>query len=256
MTASSAGTAMSSDLTGRVALVTGGARGIGLEIVRQLSAAGAKVAVCDLPSAEEVAREQALPAGAKYVSCDVTNEASVQSAITEVVRDCDGLHILVNNAGIAIDGLLLRTKSAQWHKVVDVNLNGAFNCCKAAAKYLLRAKAHGRIVSISSVVGERGNVGQAAYAASKAGLLGLTRTLALEFAARGVTVNAVAPGFIQTKMTDEHLDDAARRQLLAQIPLGSIGEAADVASAVCFLCSDGARYITGQVLRVNGGLHI
>lgn len=245
----------SEDLKGRVALVTGGARGIGLDIAIELGRAGASVAICDLPeSADESVA--AIPSEAIYVSCDVTDPDSVAAAVAAVVERFGGLHILVNNAGIAIDGLLLRTKPEEWAKVLDVNLNGAFHCSKAAVRHLLRARDQGRIVNISSVVGEAGNPGQVAYSASKAGLLGVTRTLALELAGKGITVNAVAPGFIQTRMTDEHIQGETREKMLAAIPLGRMGTTREVAAAVRYLCSPDAAYITGQVIRVNGGLYL
>lgn len=243
------------ELAGLTALVTGGARGIGLAVATALGRGGAQVAICDLPDSADEALA-ALPPGSLYHPCDVTDRDAVQRTMDAVVERFGGLQILVNNAGIAIDGLLMRAKPEHWQKVMSVNLDGAFNCCKAALRSLLKAKEAGRIVNISSVVGERGNAGQAAYAASKAALLGLTRSLALELAGRGVTVNAVTPGFIATVMTDEHVQGAARETLLSSIPLGRIGAPEDVAAAVRFLCSPAAGYITGQVLRVNGGLYM
>ena len=160
----------------------------------------------------------------------------------------------LNNAGIAIDGLVLRTKDEDWKRTLDVNLSGAFYCCRSASRYLLKAKEAGRIINLTSVVGEQGNVGQASYVASKAGIIGLTKTLAREFAARGVTVNAVSPGFIETDMTAAHVQGENREKLIAQIPLSRIGKPEDVAEAVAFLAAPGATYITGQVIRVNGGL--
>lgn len=246
---------MSDDLKGRVALVTGAAQGIGLEVARVLATRGAAVALCDLadeaPDALEV-----VGGAAAYFRCDVTDADGVAAAVKAVVEHFGGLQILVNNAGIAIDGLLLRCKPADWERVLQVNLTGAYNCTKAAVKHLLKSKQDGRIVYISSVVGERGNPGQVAYSASKAALLGVTKTLAQELAPRGVTVNAVSPGFIETQMTEQHVQGARRDQLLAAIPLGCIGSPQDVAEAVAFLCSPAAGYITGQVLRVNGGLYM
>lgn len=242
------------DLTGRVAMVTGAAQGIGLTIARLLGEAGASVALCDVvPDADEALAQ--VPGG-RYFRCDVTRREEVDRTVKGIVDQMGGLHILVNNAGIAVDGLLLRTRPEDWDRVLAVNLDGAFNCTRAAARYVLKAKETGRIVNISSVVGEQGNTGQAAYSASKAGLLGLTKSLAQELASRGVTVNAVSPGFIETRMTREHVQGERRERLLAAIPLGRIGAAEDVARAVRFLCSSDAGYITGQVIRVNGGLYM
>jgi 3-oxoacyl-[acyl-carrier protein] reductase len=159
----------------------------------------------------------------------------------------------VNNAGVAVDGLLLRLKREEWQRSLDVNLSGAFHCAKAAARWLLKAE-HGRVINISSVVGESGNAGQAAYAAAKAGLIGFTKALAKELASRAVTVNCVTPGFIETDMTADHVKGEAREALLKQIPLGRIGAAEDVAACVRFLAAPAAGYITGETLRVNGGL--
>jgi 3-oxoacyl-[acyl-carrier protein] reductase len=242
-------------LDGLVALVTGAAQGIGLAVARALADAGAVLAIVDLHETAEAAMA-ALPGGTVYLRCDVTKPDEVEAATKSVVERLGGLHLLVNNAGIAIDGLVLRQGPADWSRVIEVNLTGTFNFIKAAGRFLLRARDKGRIVNIASVVGEQGNVGQAAYAASKAGLLGLTRTVALEFAGRGITVNAVSPGFIQTAMTEEHVKGERRERILQAIPLGRIGLPKDVAAAVAFLCSPQAGYITGQVLRVNGGLYM
>lgn len=247
---------MSKDpLEGRVALVTGAARGIGLTTAQLLAADGAKVAVVDLDESASEALES-ISGECAYFQCDVTDADAVSKTVAAVVERFGSLEILVNNAGIAIDGLLLRTKREHWEKTLAVNLTGAFSFCKAAARHLLKARDRGRIINISSVVGEQGNAGQVSYSASKAGLLGVTRTLARELASRGVTVNAVAPGFIETRMTDEHVQNESRDKLLAAIPLGRIGAPRDVAEAVRFLCSPAASYITGQVLRVNGGLYM
>ena len=245
-------------LEGRVALVTGGSRGIGRAICVALARRGAKVIVNYASKADAAAEtaELVTAAGgqAAIAGFDVADAGAVAEAVKQIGKDHGGLDILVNNAGVAINGLLLRFKDEQWARTLGVNLTGAFLCARAAASLLLRAKEHGRIVNITSVVGENGNGGQAAYAASKAGLLGLTTSLAKELAGRGVTVNAVSPGFIDTDMTSEHLPEAARAKLLEQIPLARIGLADDVAHAVAFLAGPEAAYITGQVLRVNGGL--
>jgi 3-oxoacyl-[acyl-carrier protein] reductase len=185
---------------------------------------------------------------------DVAYGKADEAGIKEIAEQAGRLDILVNNAGIAIDGLLLRTKDDDWRRTLDVNLSGAFYCCRTASRYLLKAREAGRIINITSVVGEQGNAGQVSYVVSKAGLIGLTKTLARELAGRGVTVNAVSPGFIETDMTAVHVTGENREKLLAQIPLGRIGTADDVAAAVVFLAVPAASYITGQVIRVNGGL--
>jgi 3-oxoacyl-[acyl-carrier protein] reductase len=245
-------------LEGRVALVTGGSRGIGRAICVALGRRGAKVIV-NYASREDAARETAeavVAAGgaAATLAFDVADPAATTEAIKALGKDHGGLDILVNNAGVAINGLVMRFKDEQWQRCLAVNLGGAFHCARAASMLLLKAKEHGRIVNITSVVGESGNGGQVAYASSKAGMIGLTTSLAKELAGRGVTVNAVSPGFIDTDMTAEHLPDAQRAKLIEQIPLARIGLADDVAHAVAFLAGPEAGYITGQVLRVNGGL--
>ena len=245
-------------LDGRVALVTGGSRGIGRAICVALGRRGAKVIV-NYAAREDAARETAelvAAAGGSAVVAgfDVADAAATTEAIKQLGKDQGGLDILVNNAGVAINGLVMRYKDEQWARSLAVNLGGAFHCARAAASLLLRAKEHGRVINITSVVGESGNGGQVAYASSKAGLLGLTTSLAKELAGRGVTVNAVSPGFIETDMTAEHLPEAQRAKLLEQIPLARIGLADDVAHAVAFLAGPEAAYITGQVLRVNGGM--
>jgi 3-oxoacyl-[acyl-carrier protein] reductase len=241
----------------RVALVTGASRGIGRAIAVALGQDGLFVVVNY--TANEGAAAETLKAitdagGQGALSrFDVADAAAVDAAIKQIAAEHGRLDVLVNNAGIAIDGLLLRTKKEDWQRTLDVNLSGAFHCCKAASRYLLKAQ-EGRIVNISSVVGEQGNAGQVSYAAAKAGLIGLTRTLAKELASRNITVNCVTPGFIETDMTQAHVQGEARQKLIEQIPLGRIGSAEDVAETVRFLVSPRASYITGQVVRVNGGL--
>jgi len=245
-------------LQGKVALVTGGSRGIGRAIAVALGRRGAKV-IINYASRADAAREaaaevEAAGGQAALAGFDVADSAAVTEAIKAIGKDHGGLDILVNNAGVAINGLVMRFSDEQWEKTLAINLGGAFHCVRAAASLLLRAKAAGRIINVTSVVGEMGNAGQIAYASSKAGLIGLTMSTAREFASRGVTCNAIAPGFIETDMTAEHLPEAQRAKLIEQIPLSRIGSADDVAAAAAFLAGPEAAYITGQVLRVNGGM--
>ena len=247
-------------LNDRVALVTGGSRGIGRSIAMTLAARGAAVAV-NFASREDAAREvceaiEAAGGKAIAVGFDVSDPEACATGIKDVVERLGGLQILVNNAGISIDGLLMRAAPEDLRRTLAVNLEGAFHCSKAASRHLLRAKTAGRIVNMTSVVGEQGNAGQAMYAASKAGMIGLTKSLAREFSSRGVTVNAVAPGFINTEMTEASISGDARDALLKQIPLNRIGDPNEIAEAVAYLSSPAAGYITGHVLRVNGGLLI
>ncbi len=247
-----------SALAGKVALVTGGSRGIGRGIAVALGRRGAKV-IINYASREDAAREAAaevesVGGQAAIAGFDVANSAAVTDAIKAIGKDHGGLDILVNNAGVAVNGMLMRFTDEQWKKVMDINLGGAFHCLRAASMMILKAKGAGRIINITSVVGESGNGGQLAYSASKAGLIGLTMSTARELASRGVTCNAIAPGFIETDMTAEHLPEAARAKIMEQIPLGRIGRSEDVADAVAFLAGPEASYITGQVLRVNGGM--
>jgi 3-oxoacyl-[acyl-carrier protein] reductase len=243
-------------LQGRVALVTGASRGIGRAIALQLARRGAKVA-CVATTADRAKETAALCAelaeGARGYGCDVASTREVAQLVEEVHKEQGGLDILVNNAGITRDQLLLRMSEEDFDRVLAVNLKGAWNFMKAAARPLM--KSHGRIVNITSIVGITGNAGQANYAASKAGIVGLTKSLAKELAGRGVCVNAVAPGFIATDMTSA-LDDKAKAELTSTIPLGRIGEPDDVAAAVDFLCGPGGSYVTGQTLVVDGGLSL
>ncbi len=245
-------------LEGKVAVVTGAARGIGRAIAVSLARRGAKIAVCDVVLGEAAEQAAALcrEAGGDAIirELNVAAPAKVTEVFAEIAQSQGRLDILVNNAGIAIDGLLMRTKDEDWAKTLDVNLSGVFYCCRAAVRHLLKATDGGRIVTVTSVVGEQGNAGQVSYAASKAGIIGLTKTLARELAGRNLCVNAVSPGFIDTQMTQDHVQGKAREELLARIPLGRIGKPEDIAEAVAFLCAPEASYITGQVLRVNGGL--
>jgi 3-oxoacyl-[acyl-carrier protein] reductase len=245
-------------LDGTVALVTGGSRGIGRACCLALAARGAKVLV-NYVAREDAARETAdavAAAGgtAALAKFDVADGAAVKEGIAAIGKEHGGLHILVNNAGVALNGLLLRFKDDDWNKTLQINLTGAFQCSRAAAGLLLKAKERGRIINISSVVGEMGNAGQVAYAAAKAGMIGLTMAMAKELAPRGVTVNAVAPGYIETDMTAEHLPEAQRAKLLEAIPLSRIGQPTEIGDMVAFLAGPEAAYVTGQVLRVNGGM--
>jgi len=243
-------------LEGQAAVVTGGNRGIGRAVVMALAREGCDVAVVaghDRAGAEAAAREaSALGVDAFPVLADVADTAQAEAAIEEAVVRFGRLDILVNNAGITRDGLLLRMGEADWDAVLDVNLKGAFRCTKAALRHMIKSRS-GRIVNIASIVGMMGNAGQANYAAAKAGLIGFTRATAREVASRGILVNAVAPGFIQTRMT-EKLPEKAREAMLGQIPLGRLGQPEDVAPAVLFFCLPEVTYVTGQVLVVDGGV--
>ena len=243
-------------LQGRVALVTGGSRGIGAAVAQALASAGAALAVC-ARNVEAAAATAAVIAGrggqAFGVAADVSRGADAERVVAACVERFGRLDILVNNAGITRDGLVLRMKDEDWSDVLAVNLNGAFYCARAALRAILKQKQSGRIINVASVVGSMGNPGQANYVASKAGLIGLTKALSKEVASRGVTVNAVAPGFIETDMT-AGLADAVKDTYRAQIPLGRFGTAPEVAAVVAFLASDAAAYITGQVIHVNGGM--
>lgn len=239
-------------LDGKVAMVTGGARGIGKAIARELAAAGAKVAIVDLDLANAETAAAEVGGGAKGFQANVAQAADVESVVAAVERDLGPIDVLVNNAGITRDNLLARLTEADWDAVLSVNLKAAFLTMKTVTRGMMKRRS-GRVVNIASVVGVVGNKGQANYSASKAGLIGLTKTVAKELASRNVLVNAVAPGFIETDMTAA-LPPEARQALSAQIALGRLGTPADIASVVAFLASEGASYITGQVIVVDGGM--
>lgn len=247
------------ELKDKIAVVTGGSRGIGRAICVELAKLGARV-VINYAGNEAAAKETArliVEAGGvepEIMCFDVSDAAAVDKAFDEVKTRIGGCHILVNNAGISKDGLLLRFKDDDWNKTLQTNLFGAFACTRAASKLMTKQR-WGRIINISSVVGESGNAGQVAYAAAKAGMIGMTKTLAQELASRSITVNAVTPGFIETDMTAA-LTDEQKKNIVEQIPLKAIGSAQDIANAVAFLATDRARYITGHVLSVNGGMYM
>ena len=244
------------ELNGRIALVTGASRGIGAAIAFSLAMAGAKVGVnynTSRESAEKVVEKITQGGGEAFlVEGNVSEEASAEAAVKQLISQCGQIDILVNNAGINRDRLLMRMKIEDWDEVLDVNLRGTFLCSKLVMPQMIKQR-KGRIVNISSVVGLSGNPGQANYAAAKAGLIGFTKAVAREVASRNVTVNAVAPGFIATGMVEELTEDT-QKQILDKIPMGRFGSAEDVSQAVLFLCGDGASYITGQVITIDGGL--
>lgn len=243
-------------LAGKVTLVTGASRGIGKAIACKLAREGAKVIINYNGSKEkaEAVKSEIEAAGgqAEVYQCDVSDYTACETFIQTVIKEEGSLDILVNNAGITKDGLLMKMSEEDFDKVLDINLKGAFNTIRFASRQMLRQKG-GRIINMSSVVGVSGNAGQANYAASKAGVIGLTKAAARELASRGITVNAIAPGFIETDMTDV-LSDKVKEASEAQIPLGHFGKPEDVAAAAAFLASEEARYITGQVLHVDGGM--
>lgn len=247
------------NLTDKKVIITGAARGIGYEIAREFLKSGAQVALCSTTEeGAQKAKENLLkefPQSKIYAQkADVSKEAEVLAFTDKVIKEFGNIDILVNNAGITRDTLVVRMSEQDWDTVLDVNLKGTFLMSKAVLKYMMKAKA-GSIVNLSSVVGQSGNAAQANYSASKAGIIGLTKALAKEFASRNIRVNAVAPGFVQTDMTDK-LSDQIKEQTLALIPLKRFATTTDIAKAVMFLSSDDGGYITGQVLAVNGGLYI
>ena len=243
-------------LEGKVALVTGGSRGIGRAIALKLAGEGAAVAINyagNAKAAEEVkASIEAAGGKAMVVQADVSSAEAVDAMVEAVVNELGGIDILVNNAGITRDGLLMRMKEADWDAVINTNLKGVFYCTKAVSKLMMK-KRSGRIVNMASVVGLTGNAGQANYAAAKSGVIGFSKSMAKELASRGITVNMVAPGYIETDMTAV-LSDKVREAMISTVPLARAGQAEDVAGAVLFLVSDMASYITGQVINVDGGM--
>ena len=244
-------------LNDKIALVTGAAQGIGRDIALGLAKDGANVAICDvnLEAAQKTTSDiEAMGRKALALKANVASSAEVTAMIDQVVATFGRIDILVNNAGITRDGLILRMKDEDWDLVLSINLKGSFLCTKSALKYMTKQRS-GTIINIASIVGAMGNAGQANYVASKAGLIGLTKTIAREYANRNVTANAVAPGFIDTAMT-QALSEQVRTDLAKQIPLGRLGSSEDVASAVRFLASPAAAYMTGQVIHVNGGMYM
>jgi 3-oxoacyl-[acyl-carrier protein] reductase len=243
-------------LTGKTALVTGASRGIGRAIALELGKLGAKVAVnyagSEAKALEVVDEIKALGSDAIAIQANVADGDSVQNMVKQVIETFGSLDILVNNAGITRDNLLMRMKEDEWDDVISTNLKGVFLCTKAVTRQMMKQR-NGRIINIASIVGVSGNAGQANYVAAKAGVIGLTKTTAKELASRNITVNAVAPGFITTDMTDK-LSEDVRQEMLKQIPLARFGEPEDVAHVVSFLASEGSRYMTGQTLHVDGGM--
>lgn len=248
---------MAASLEGRVALVTGASQGIGKAIALELAKAGATVALAarnEAKLAEVKAEIEATGGKAESFALDVNNEEAIKATAKDIVAKLGAVHILVNNAGVTRDTLMLRMKTSDWDDVLDTNLKGAFLLTQALLQPMMKAR-WGRVINISSVNGELGAPGQANYAASKAGLIGLTKSMAREFASRNITVNAVAPGFIETDMTHVLTEDQ-KNAMLGAVPLGRAGTVADIAAAVRFLASDDAAYITGHTLDVNGGLYM
>jgi 3-oxoacyl-[acyl-carrier protein] reductase len=245
-------------LEGKIAVVTGGSRGIGRAICIRLASMGALVYI-NYVSRSDAAEEtkaiiQAAGGRAKIIGFDVAKSKAVDDAFKSIIAEAGAIDILVNNAGITRDGLMARMKESDWDEVMNTNLKGAFLCAKAASKVMMK-KRWGRIINISSVSGVAGNPGQVNYSAAKAGLIGLTKSMAREYASRNITVNSVAPGYIETEMT-EYLDEKAQEQIKLEIPLATLGRVEDVAGAVAYLASEDGRYITGQTLHINGGMYM
>ncbi len=246
------------ELSKQIALVTGGSRGIGRDIAKEFALRGAYVLInyiSNRQAAEETLKEIEQAGGSgRAVGFDVSDFAEVQRNVGELSDEFDGIQILVNNAGIRNDGLLIRMGEGDWDRVMDINLKGAFNCTKAVSRGMFKNR-YGRIINITSTAGEVGNPGQANYSASKAGIIGLTKATAKEFSSRGITVNAVSPGFVETEIIAD-LNEDMRKKYLEAIPLGRFGRVEDISSAVCFLVSKSASYITGEVIKVNGGIYM
>jgi len=240
------------DLTGKTALVTGASGGIGADIARALHKAGATVGLSGTRTAPLGALAAELGSRAHVLPCNLSDPASVEGLIKQATEAMGSVDILVNNAGITKDGLAMRMSDEDWQSVIDVNLTATFRLCRAAIRGMMKAR-WGRIVNISSVVGQTGNAGQVNYAASKAGMVGLSKSLAAEVASRGITVNCVAPGFIETAMTDK-LNDQQREGILKAVPAGRMGTPDEIAAAVLYLASQEAGYVTGATLHVNGGM--
>ena len=243
------------NINGQTALITGAGRGIGKTIAVKLAESGSDIAIADMnPVSDDVLREIEKN-GTKCLAyqLDVTDVEAVDSVVKKIIDETGGIHILVNNAGITQDNLFMRMKPEQWSQVIDVNLNGVFHVTKAVIRTMVKQHS-GRIINISSVVGFSGNPGQVNYSSTNSGLIGFTKSLSREVGTRGITVNAVAPGFINTAMT-QALNESQQQAILNQIPLGRMGEAEDIANAVAFLASEEASYITGTVLHVNGGMY-
>ncbi len=236
----------------KVAVVTGGASGIGAGIARAFAREQARVAICDIDPDTGAGTSKEIGTAARFFELDITNEDNINNTINTIMNDYGQIDVLVNNAGITNDRLILRMTAGDWEKVLKINLTGTFLMTKAVSKHMLKQRS-GRIINIASVIGLTGNAGQANYAASKAGIIGFTKSCAKEFASRNITVNAIAPGFIQTRMTDV-LSDEAKNSYLKLIPLGRFGTPDDVAQVALFLASDAASYITGQVLCLDGGM--
>ena len=249
---------MKLELTNQVALITGGSRGIGKDIAKKLASHGAYVLInyaSNQEAAEETLGEIERDGGSgRVVGFDVSDFDEVQKSVGELSNELNGIQILVNNAGIRNDGLLMRMGEEDWGRVMDINLKGTFNCTKAVCRGMFKNR-YGRIVNIISTAGEVGNPGQANYSASKAGIIGFTKSTAKEFSSRGITVNAVSPGFVETDIIAD-LNEDMRKKYLEAIPLGRFGRVEDISSVVCFLISEGASYITGEVIRVNGGIYM
>ncbi len=239
----------------KVAIITGAAQGIGKEVAYTLAKEGANLGICDInKDVLDQTKKQLESTGIKVLSfiVDVTDALQVENMVNKVLDNLGKVDILVNNAGITRDSLIMRMKQADWDAVLAVNLKGAFNCIKAATRPMIKQRS-GRIVNIASIIGIIGNLGQANYAASKAGIIGLTKSVAKELASRGITANAIAPGFIKTAMTDK-LNQEQKQRMLEAIPLGKFGELKDVANLVLFLVSEASSYITGEVIKVDGGM--